>query len=88
MQPAQYTLASFSSAGPTYEGFVKPEVVAMGGHIVAYAPDNGTLAQEFPQWVDPVPRLHHVGHVAGDGGGQRCRRPDAAGEPVRSRPMT
>ena len=51
-QPSQYRLATFSSAGPTYEGFVKPEVVAMGGHIRAYAPDDGTLAQRFPQWVD------------------------------------
>jgi serine protease AprX len=48
----EYRLASFSSAGPTYEGFVKPEVVAMGGHIRAYAPDDGTLAQKFPDWVD------------------------------------
>ena len=52
MQPLQYQLASFSSAGPTYEGFVKPEIVGMGGHILAYAPNNGTLAQEFPQWVE------------------------------------
>ncbi len=51
-QPSEYRLASFSSAGPTYEGFVKPEVVAMGGHIRAYAPDDGTLAQRFPQWLD------------------------------------
>ena len=27
-------LASFSAAGPTYEGFVKPEIVAPGGHVV------------------------------------------------------
>ena len=52
LQPSQYRLASFSSVGPTYEGFVKPEVVAMGGHILAYAPNNGTLAAEFPQWVN------------------------------------
>ena len=52
LQPSQYKLASFSSTGPTYEGFVKPEVVAMGGHILAYAPNNSTLADEFPQWVD------------------------------------
>ncbi len=51
MLPKQYSLASFSSAGPTFEGFVKPDVVGMGGHILAYAPDNGTLAAEFPQWV-------------------------------------
>ncbi len=52
MQFDQYRLATFSSAGPTYEGFPKPDVVAMGGHIRAYAPDNGTLAQTYPQWVD------------------------------------
>ena len=41
----QHTLASFSSAGPTYEGFVKPEVVGMGGHVkVAYSPSNGCPA--------------------------------------------
>ena len=51
LQPSQYRLTAFSSAGPTYEGFVKPEVVNMGGHILAYAPNNGTLAEEFPQWV-------------------------------------
>jgi subtilisin family serine protease len=51
-QVSEYRLASFSSAGPTFEGFIKPEVVAMGGHIRAYAPNDGTLAQKFPQWVD------------------------------------
>ncbi|TLY90812.1 MAG: hypothetical protein E6K38_14715, partial [Gammaproteobacteria bacterium] len=34
MHPLQYQLASFSSAGPTTEGFVKPEIVGMGGHIL------------------------------------------------------
>ena len=28
-------LASFSPAGPTFEGFVKPEIVAPGGHIIS-----------------------------------------------------
>ena len=56
MQQKQYLLSSFSSAGPTFEGFVKPEVVGMGGHNLAYAPDNGTLATKFPQWVhEPYP---------------------------------
>src|ERR1700727_3365516 len=50
MQSNQYRLASFSSAGPTFEGFVKPDVLGMGGHILAYAPNNGTLAQEYPSW--------------------------------------
>ncbi len=31
--PADDRLASFSSTGPTTEGFVKPEVVAQGGRI-------------------------------------------------------
>jgi len=51
LQPTQYRLDSFSSAGPTFEGFVKPDVLGMGGHVMAYAPDNGTLAQEYPSWV-------------------------------------
>ena len=50
LQPKQYRLDSFSSAGPTFEGFVKPDVLGMGGHILAYAPNNGTLAQEYPSW--------------------------------------
>jgi len=29
------SLASFSSTGPTFEGFVKPEVIAPGGHVTA-----------------------------------------------------
>lgn len=36
-----WQLASFSSVGPTYEGFVKPEVVAPGGHILATMPNDG-----------------------------------------------
>jgi serine protease AprX len=50
MQSSQYRLDSFSSAGPTLEGFVKPDVLGMGGHITAYAPNNGTLAQQYPSW--------------------------------------
>ena len=41
-------LASFSSTGPTFEGFVKPEVVAPGGHIVASMPSNSYLANIDP----------------------------------------
>jgi hypothetical protein len=42
-------LASFSSAGPTAEGFVKPDVVAPGGHmrgLMGYT----VLAQEHPEF--------------------------------------
>ena len=43
-------LASFSSAGPTVEGFVKPELVAPGGHIAGLMDANSALAQEFPEF--------------------------------------
>ena len=33
--PDDDTLASFSAAGPTVEGFVKPDVLAPGGHVKA-----------------------------------------------------
>ena len=41
-------LASFSSTGPTYEGFVKPEVVAPGGHIAGSLPFDGYIATLYP----------------------------------------
>ncbi len=41
-------LATFSSTGPTYEGFVKPEVVAPGGHIVSSLPFDGYIASLYP----------------------------------------
>ncbi|MGH9559922.1 MAG: S8 family peptidase, partial [Terracidiphilus sp.] len=46
--PNDDRLASFSSTGPTYEGFVKPEVVAPGGHIVASMSSNSYLANIDP----------------------------------------
>jgi serine protease AprX len=46
--PTDDRLASFSSAGPTFEGFVKPEVVAPGGHMV------GTMSyQSYLANIDP-----------------------------------
>jgi len=38
--PSNWRLASFSSTGPTYEGFVKPEVIAPGGHVIGTMPNN------------------------------------------------
>jgi serine protease AprX len=38
------TLASFSSAGPTAEGFVKPDVVAPGGHMLSMMPSSSSIA--------------------------------------------
>jgi serine protease AprX len=37
---SNWHLTTFSSTGPTYEGFVKPEVVAPGGHVIGTMPNN------------------------------------------------
>ena len=39
-------LTSFSSAGPTYEAFVKPEVVAPGGHIRGLMKNDHRIVNE------------------------------------------
>jgi subtilisin family serine protease len=46
-------LASFSSAGPTFEGFVKPELVAPGGHMAASMPRDSYLANIDPNSMSP-----------------------------------
>ncbi len=50
-QPADDFLASFSAAGPTVEGFVKPEVVAPGGHMLAKAYPDQMLPSQHPEWL-------------------------------------
>jgi subtilisin family serine protease len=45
-------LASFSSVGPTVEGFVKPEVVAPGGHVLALMQNSDTIAVQHPEFHD------------------------------------
>jgi serine protease AprX len=57
--PSNWKLTSFSSTGPTYEGFVKPEVIAPGGHVIGTMPNNTyqttTLTSEiFGGAVNPV----------------------------------
>ena len=42
--PGDDFLASFSATGPTVEGFVKPELVAPGGHIVGLMEAKSLLA--------------------------------------------
>jgi serine protease AprX len=50
-EPSNWKLTTFSSTGPTYEGFVKPEVVAPGGHVIGTMPNNAnqntTLVSEI-----------------------------------------
>ena len=45
-------LATFSAAGPTFEGFVKPDIVAPGGHMLGWMPPHAWLAQEHPEFAD------------------------------------
>jgi subtilisin family serine protease len=44
-------LAEFSSAGPTVEAFVKPEVVAPGGYIVGVVERFSRVPSHHPQWL-------------------------------------
>ena len=50
-------LASFSSTGPTYEGFVKPELVSPGGHIKASMSSSSYLSFIDPGSVDVLRQL-------------------------------
>ncbi len=43
-------LASFSAAGPTYEAYVKPDLVAPGGHDLSWIQRTTTLGKQFPQY--------------------------------------
>jgi len=47
-------LASFSSAGPTFDGFAKPDLVAPGGHMLGTMPEYAWLPLEHPEYVVPV----------------------------------
>ena len=50
--PSDDTLASFSSAGPTVEGFVKPDLVAPGGHMLSLMEKTDTLPLLYPEFHD------------------------------------
>lgn len=41
-------IAPFSGAGPTLDGFVKPDVVAPGAHMVSVVPEGSLLATQYP----------------------------------------
>ena len=45
-------LTSFSSVGPTVEGFIKPEMIAPGGHVLGLMPSDSTIAKLYPQFHD------------------------------------
>jgi serine protease AprX len=45
-------LASFSSTGPTFEGFVKPDLVAPGGHAWGFMPTYAKIAVDHPTYMN------------------------------------
>lgn len=45
-------IASFSAAGPTVEGFVKPEIVAPGGHVSGLMSFDSQLVKQHPEFHD------------------------------------
>ncbi|MGB1342181.1 MAG: S8 family peptidase, partial [Pseudomonadales bacterium] len=45
-------VATFSSVGPTLEGFIKPEMVAPGGHMMGVVPSGSTVTQVHPDFHD------------------------------------
>jgi subtilisin family serine protease len=50
--PADDFLASWSSAGPTYEGFVKPDLVAPGGHVLGLMGASDFLPSTYKEFFD------------------------------------
>jgi len=50
--PNDDKLATFSAAGPTFEGFVKPEIVAPGGHLSGLMAYDSQIVQEHPEFHD------------------------------------
>ncbi len=47
-------IADFSSAGPTLDGFVKPDLVAPGGHISSITPQTAMLNDLYPDNRQPA----------------------------------
>jgi len=43
-------IPDFSSAGPTPEGHIKPEIVAPGGHIPGFTRPEARLLRDFPEY--------------------------------------
>ncbi len=41
-------IAPFSGAGPTLDGFVKPDLIAPGAHMVSVVPNNSLLTDQYP----------------------------------------
>jgi serine protease AprX len=68
-----------AAAGPTHEGFVKPDPVVPGGHLRGVMPVDAYIPEEPSRVPRRRPLLRDVRDVAVRSGGQRHRRSDAAG---------
>jgi serine protease AprX len=45
-------ITPFSGTGPTLDGFVKPDLVAPGGHILSVVPKDSLLVMQYPDnWI-------------------------------------
>jgi len=51
--PNDDLMATWSSAGPTFDGFVKPDLVAPGGHMIGLMSPDSWIALEHPEFYDP-----------------------------------
>ena len=50
--PSDDYVATFSSVGPTLEGFIKPEMIAPGGHMMGLVPTGSTVTLAHPDFHD------------------------------------
>ena len=50
--PGDDTLATFSAAGPTHEGFVKPEIVAPGGRLLGVMNKKNRIPKQHKDFHD------------------------------------
>jgi len=58
-------VTTFSSAGPTYEGFVKPELVAPGGHIQGVISGGSLIRTSFPLYNERGNEWHNYYELSG-----------------------
>jgi serine protease AprX len=58
-------VTTFSSAGPTFEGFVKPELVAPGGHIAGVMDKDTLIRETYAIYNDKDKDAHNYFELSG-----------------------